>query len=801
MALDGETEMALDGETEATLDEAAILDEADRSDLLVTSAPSQNGDLAAAASSTSEPVDGLEDTIQSIEEVFESLPSVREIPIVTSQTTTLNGLSSDHQPQIEVTKQPVQPPENQSLIHKTPQQTPAKGAQGGKRSISNLSVRVDLDRLDRMNNQVGELAINRNSLALQNDQLQWSVQGLLNRFERFQDIISQLRKLSDQMIVSPDRYSYGNLSQPDQSAETRVEALSETRDLSFLKEADFDALEMDSYGTLHSLLQGIFEEVAQLEESVGDVTLFAEQSNHTLEAQRQMLTQVRDELMWARMLPLNEVLKRFPRVLRDLSAKHHKPVELKLSGTGVLVDRAILEKLYDPLLHLLRNAFDHGIEASEIRQKQGKPEQGQIEIRAYHKGNQTVIEVKDDGQGLNSTKIARRAIEMGLLTAEQAATISPTRACELIFEPGFSTASQVSDLSGRGVGLDVVRLQLRSLKGTVTVTSAPGQGTTFVLRLPLTLTIAKLLVCLVGSAALAFPSDSIEEIVIPKPDQLKQAGAKQFLHWREQVVPVNRLANLLDYACPLPEVSPGKALVAVTSPEDWASPLLVIRQGQDVFALEVDRLVTEQELVIKSFGAAIAPPTYTYGCTILGDGNLVPVVDGAALIRQTLNSSMVLDPDHLASNSQSLTSRASSPLAPHSSPIKTIQTPTVLIVDDSAAMRRTLALTLQKSNYRVLQAQDGQEATEKLKQSQAVQLVICDVEMPKMNGFEFLSYRRQDAEIRNIPVAMLTSRSNDKHRRLAMHLGATAYFTKPYIEQEFLSAIQALVNQKTEVKR
>ena len=279
-----------------------------------------------------------------------------------------------------------------------------------------------------------------------------------------------------------------------------------------------------------------------------------------------------------------------------------------MSGTGVLVDKGVLEKLYDPLVHLLRNAFDHGIESPEIRRQQGKPEEAQIEIRAYHQGNQTLIEVRDNGQGIDLSKVVQRAMERGLLAAEQLTATPKERFLDLIFEPGFSTASQVSELSGRGVGLDVVRSQLQALKGTVTVTSSPGQGTTFTLSLPLTLTIAKLLICLVGSAALAVPSDSIEEIVVPKPDQIKQVGTQQVLQWREQMLPVYRMADLIDYGCPLPETPPSKALNAVPSPENWAKPMLVLRGEQQVFALEIERLGPEQELVIKPFGAAIAPP-------------------------------------------------------------------------------------------------------------------------------------------------------------------------------------------------
>ena len=304
---------------------------------------------------------------------------------------------------------------------------------------SNLSVRVDSERLGRMNNLVGELAINRNGLSLQNEQLQTAVRELSNRFVRVQNGVEKLQELSNQMLAgtSSSIFSEFQNSNNQQLAE----------------DSHFDSLELDRYGILPSRLQGILEEMMQLEESVDDILLFATVSDRTLVHQRKMLTQLRDELMWARMLPLGEVLQRFPRILRDLSTTYHKPVNLKLSGTRVLVDKGILEKLFDPLLHLLRNAFDHGIESSELRLKKGKPEQGQIEIRAYHQGSQTIIEITDDGSGLNLELIRVQALKIGLVSAEQLAEATNKYLFDLIFKPGFSTASKVSELSGAGSGI------------------------------------------------------------------------------------------------------------------------------------------------------------------------------------------------------------------------------------------------------------------------------------------------------------------------------------------------------------
>ncbi|NJP11240.1 MAG: hybrid sensor histidine kinase/response regulator [Leptolyngbyaceae cyanobacterium RU_5_1] len=665
-----------------------------------------------------------------------------------------------------------------------------------------LTIRVDLERLERMNNLVGELTINRNSLSLQNEQLRGVLRELLSRFARFQTVVDDLRELSDQMLVASEH------SKPALSVAGETGSWTETPRSRYLVfdspistytttaqgayTTEFDSLEMDRYGILQSQLQEIFEDVMQLEETVNDVSLFAQQSNRTVEEQRHMLTRLRDELVWARMLPLGEILQRFPRVLHNLATTYHKPVRLKLTGTGVLVDKAMLEKLHDPLLHLIRNAFDHGIEPRDVRREREKSEEGQIEIRAYHKGNQTIIEVKDDGQGLSLDRIRSRVLELGWLSAEQLATLSPAQLYEFVFEPGFSTADQVSELSGRGVGLDVVRAQLGLIKGSVTVTSSLGHGATFTLYLPLTLTIVKLMICLIGSAAIAIPVDSVEEILTPRADQVKLSGFQRWLSWQNQSIPTYRLSDLLRYTCPLPDTAPSKALNPFSPPKDWAPPLLILRQDQQFFALEVDRLVNEQELVIKPFGSAIAPPSYIYGCTILGDGSLVPVIDAVALLAWILESQATTTPAL-----DEFERRADDPgdlLAYHPPVVaKTAQVPTILVVDDAVTLRRTLALSLERAGYRVLQARDGREAIEQLQRSVAVSLVVCDVEMPNMNGFEFLTHRRQNSQFSKTPVVMLTSRSNEKHRQLAIQLGATGYFTKPYVEQEFLAALKTIL--------
>jgi two-component system, chemotaxis family, sensor histidine kinase and response regulator PixL len=652
-------------------------------------------------------------------------------------------------------------------------------------ATSKLSVRVDLDRLERMNNVVGELTINRNSLALQNEQLQENVGELEQKFVRFRGITKKLREISDQMLLE----ARSRDPQPVKPPEQRILG-------HHLAGAEFDTLELDSYNLLHSSLQEVLEEIIQLQESVEDITIFAQQADRTINSQSKMLGQLRDELMWVRMLPLDQILQRFPRTLRDLSSKYQKPVELKLTGTGVLVDKAVLEKLSDPLLHLLRNGFDHGIEDSQIRTQQGKAATGLIEIQAYYQGNQTVIEVKDDGQGLNLANIAQKGIERGLISAQEAAIASPERLFELIFEPGFSTASQVSEISGRGVGMNIVRSQVETLKGKISVTSTPGVGSTFTLRLPLTLTIAQLLVCSLGATNFAIPADSIEEILIPSPEQIQLKDGARFLALKGKLIPIYALPDILTYNCPIPDAySNSKTFKTIPAPDDWKAPLLLVRRGEQLYALEVVSLLSEQELVIKPYGQAIAAPVYSYGCTILSDGSLIPAFDGSALIGMILGETQQTTPSHnwLSTSEQFEPGEQEIRAEQKRTSIKTI-----MVVDDSTALRRTMALTLEKAGYRVVQKKDGKEALDGFKQHPEIDLIICDVEMPVMNGFEFLGMRRRDSALAKVPTFMLTSRSGDKHRNLAKQLGSDGYFTKPYVEQDFIREIKNILDSQSQ---
>jgi chemotaxis protein histidine kinase CheA/CheY-like chemotaxis protein len=618
------------------------------------------------------------------------------------------------------------------------------------------TVRVDLHRLEKLNNLIGELFIQETGSVLQIQQLQDRLQSLSQRFKNFEQFTKELHNYAHRSSSSKSKLSQTPYFLPQ---------------IGFASShPDFDPLQMDSYSHLYTLAQAMSEEIAQLGETMLDTTLLCHQAQSTQQRRQQTVKQIRGGLLKTRMFPVGEILQRFPRMVRDLSAQYHKQVAVKLSGTTTLMDKAVLEKLLDPMVHLVRNAFDHGVDLPADRAAQNKPTEATIEIRAYHRGNQTYIEVRDDGKGIDVEAVRSKVVAKGLATETEARAMTRDRLYEYLFSPGFSTAAKVSELSGRGVGLDVVQEQVRNLKGTITLSSEPGKGTTFTLRLPLTLTIAKLLVFSIQSNLMAIPVESLVSIATAAPEQLVTEDDQQFYCWNQKQIPLcSQAAFLFPH---LPSRGMGDRLPIPLPLEDKV-PLLLIAAGSKTIALQVDQILQEQELVIKPFGRAVKAPAHLYGCTILGDGSLVPVLDGLGLMATGETFAV--------------------PLQPMRHRVAVPQIPTVLVVDDSLTVRQSMVFTLEKAGYRVLQARDGRDGMAQLHQEPDVQAVFCDVEMPRMNGFEFLSQCRQDFAEAAPPVIMLTSRGGDKHRQTAQELGASSYLTKPYLEQDLLKTLQGVL--------
>lgn len=708
------------------------------------------------------------------------------------------------------------------------------------------TVRVNVEHLEHLNYSIGELLTNHNLQELQNEQLQAAVRVLLTRLKQHEQRLSQLQDWSDRLFIDAEKRrlrelgvrsgdrGYGELEtrarewgvqdsldvgmrnigkmlSHDSSIQNPGRYFS-SDETSFAPKSkihnQFDSLELDRYNEAQLLVQLILEDAVQLAEASEAIDLFSTQSTQTLGKQRRLLTSTRDSLMEARMLPLGEIMSRFPRVLQQLEALHDKSVVLELRGTDVLVDKVVAEKLYGPLLHLVRNAFDHGIELPALRRQRGKSEKGLIEMHAYYQGKSLVIEVRDDGQGLNYESIRQRAVELQLVTPQEVNRLNETQLTDFLFEPGFSTASQVNDLSGRGMGLDIVRAHLNTLQGTVSVHSEPQRGTTFLLQIPLSLTITKLLVTQAGERIYALLSDAIEQILIPQSHQIRSWEGGKVLQWgkdkEERLIPVHSLSKILNYFSQLPESFISHSRRPVVGQEQLM-PIILIRCQEKLVGLEVDQLIGEQELVIRPLGSMITPPSYVYGGSILADGRLTLVLDGAALMQQVFDQQTEVRTDQVVASStahllpfspqqRQLPShpRAALPASPEPD-FRTRANKRILLVDDSITLRQTLALTLQKAGYQVLQAKDGYEAIEQLQHQVGIQLVICDIEMPRMNGFEFLKYRQQDAVLASIPVFILSSRSGEKHRLIASELGATDYITKPFLEHKLIAKVTDVI--------
>lgn len=492
-----------------------------------------------------------------------------------------------------------------------------------------------------------------------------------------------------------------------------------------------------------------------------------------------MTTQLQEGMTKSRMVSFAQTADRLPRAIREVSMKLNKQVKLQVEGREVLVDKMILEHLYNPMTHLVNNAITHGIESPEVRRKKGKPAEGKITIRAFLQGNQTLIMVSDDGAGIDAERVKQKAVEKGLMSQLDVNLLTEQEVYELLFHAGFSTKDKADDFAGRGVGLDVVRTSLLDIRGSVTIDSVLGQGTTFNIRLPLTLSICKALCCLSDRARIAFPMDGVEDTKDYLPSDIVQNEEGQnCIPWNDELLPIYRLQDLLTYHRQL-----SRGSVYGGKPEDDIVAIVILRGGgSNVLAVQVDQVVGEEEIVIKQIEGPIPKPPGIAGATVRGDGSIMPIGDAIELI-EIAQGRMRVD------TGSSLWRKT---IVPNLNEAQI--EPTVLIIDDSITVRELLSLSFSKAGYRVEQARDGQEAWEKLRSGLPCDLVFCDIEMPRMNGLELLSHLQNDEQLSSLPVALLTSRGADRHRKVAAKLGASGYFTKPYTEKDILDAAKRMIH-------
>jgi chemosensory pili system protein ChpA (sensor histidine kinase/response regulator) len=522
-------------------------------------------------------------------------------------------------------------------------------------------------------------------------------------------------------------------------------------------EVDFDPLELDRFTRFQELTRFMAESVNDVATVQQNLLKNLDDANAAILAQSRLNRSLQQELMGVRMLPFASQTERLFRIVRQTAKEMGKRANLDIIGGQVDIDRSVLDKMLAPIEHMLRNAVAHGIEDRDYRVAVGKPEVGEITVKLVQEGNEIILSMSDDGKGLDKERIRARAEAMGLLQPGQAA--DDATLYDFIFQPGFSTATELTQLAGRGVGMDVVKTEVSELGGRIEIVSEAGKGTTFRLYLPLTLAVTQTLLVRVGNALYAIPSTMIEQVMEMKEKALTAMREQGEVEWQGNRYPFHFLPHLLGDAEAMPEAHR----------QYW---VLLLRSGSQRVAVLVDELKGNQEVVVKNIGAQMARVVGIAGATVLGDGKVV----------------LILNPVALASRTPVATVQSAIPVVPEPAATAVESLPTVMVVDDSLTVRKITSRLLMREGYQVVLAKDGVDALEQLIEVMP-DVILSDIEMPRMDGFDLVRNIRADERLRSLPVIMITSRTADKHRNYALEIGANHYLGKPYDEVELLDLV------------
>jgi chemosensory pili system protein ChpA (sensor histidine kinase/response regulator) len=615
------------------------------------------------------------------------------------------------------------------------------------RKKSGLTVRVPIERLDEMARTIGELMVNRSAFESQ-------LAAYAKEVGELQLSLARLKRISNRLDsdfeVSSFQAGYGQLAVRAVHSSTLAKDGRE----------EFDALEFDRYTDFHLVSRDLNETSSDIGTAANELSYRKAHFDSYLSRLGTLTSEIQDKIMRIRMVPLQSIAARLERTARTACDRCGKVAALVLDGAQVELDKSVLEEIAGPLDHIVRNAVDHGIEGAELRRALGKPEQGAVRIAAFNQGTQVVIEVTDDGAGLQLDRLRETAIRKGLRTAEQLDAMTAGELHELIFQPGFSTARGVSEISGRGVGMDVVRAAVNKLRGTIAIESEPGIGTKFIVRLPMSLAVLRVLLVEANGETLAIPLASIHQVLRVDSSQLAFDGPSPTIRAGEKDIPVYRLGDVLRLAGP-PARNSGRI------------PVLVFNFGERPVAFAVDQLGEARDVVVKSLGGLLRRVPGISGATLLGDGSVVLIVEPADIVRLS---------------GQTKTKKPVAALKPRGYD--------VMVVDDSVSVRRVLSNLIVNNSWTCTPAKDGVEALEILRsRGSAPDVILLDIEMPRMDGYDLTGIIRNDPVFKHMPIVMLTSRSGDKHRRKAFEVGATEYLVKPYLEETLLAAIRKVVTE------
>jgi chemosensory pili system protein ChpA (sensor histidine kinase/response regulator) len=635
------------------------------------------------------------------------------------------------------------------------------------------SVRIALERLDRMMNAVGELVINRTRML-----------GRVAELERLADVLNFSKgRMQDKVSEFQEKHEFSRIHsvptpRPSDNYAPRsgYSNYSHTYDHSL---AEFSELEMDRYDDFNILSRSLTEISADITEVLTQLDGFVRRVDGDIDEFTKLAHRLQDEITQARMVPIGNLYTRLSRTVRDAAKAVNKKVELTLAGAETELDNNIIQQISDPLIHLVRNAVAHGLERDEERYALGKSDSGNIAVRAYHRGNHIYIEVEDDGRGIDYEKVRKTAVDHGLLSAEAAAELNEKELLDLLFQPGFSTAPRKTELSGRGVGLDVVKANLAQLNGEIEIETQKAYGTRFTLKVPLTLIISQALFVRCGTSMFALPLAFVEEIRRLRVNEIEDVGGRLLTKVRDVVTEIVRLDSAL-------------GLEPIQPINGYFRMVIVNVAGRQV-GVVVEDVVRKDEIVIKSLGEFLRNLKMFPGATIAPDGSLILLIDVNRLVA---GEAIEHRPLMTTANAARVFAPGSSAIANGAIPQEAIdfvpEEKLVVLVDDSISVRKFVGRMLEKAGYRVKLAADGLEALEIVTQTRC-DLVVTDLEMPRTNGYELLSHLQQDPQTRNIPVMVVTSRAGAKHRDRAIKEGAAAFLTKPVQEDQFIAAISKLI--------
>lgn len=596
-------------------------------------------------------------------------------------------------------------------------------------------LRLRADVLDRLINEAGEISIMRSRMDREMQNFKQSSTDLT-------DSITRLRAYLRELEIE---------------AETQLQSR-----MSLLQEANeaFDPLEFDRFTRLQELTRMMAESVNDVATIQHGLLLNLDQTDAALQQQNRMNRELQQGLMGVRMLPFSTISERLQRIVRQTARELQKRVEMVIEGETIEIDRGVLDKMGAPLEHLLRNAVAHGLESPADRKRLGKPETGLIKLKISTENDEITLVITDDGSGINLARVKQKAIDKGMVSPDQ--ELSDQALMAVIFEPGFSTADEVSQIAGRGVGLDAVRSDIAALGGRIDVSNVTGMGAMFNIYLPVTLSVAQVVMVRAGTKEFAIPSVMVEQVQKLKQADLVKAYSASKIEWAGREYPLHFMSKLIGD-------------VDNVAQHHAYTPVILLRSGTYRTAVHVDEIIGNQEVVMKSMGTQLARVPGMIGATVLGDGAIVLVINPVQLANR----------EALSIGAIKVTT-----FAPAVEDVKQV----ALVVDDSLTMRKVLSRVLEREGFEVATANDGMDAVQKL-QLLKPDIILTDIEMPRMDGFEFSRHVRDNAKTSDIPLIVISSRTAEKHRNVAKELGVNAFLGKPVQDEELIEQVNSLLKK------